>query len=401
LLGLFLEGEIDMSKELVAKMNRQVTQLKPSSILEFNKQISKIEGIIKLTLGEPDFNTPEHIKQAAINAITDNDSHYTDSHGIIELREAAANYMNEKYDLNYDPASEVLITAGATGSIYSSLTAILNPGDSVIIPTPIFPFYIPITQLNGAKPIFIDTSDDGFILSPEKLAETIEANRDTVKAVILNYPTNPTGVTYEREDLEKIADVLKLYDIFVISDEIYSELTYEKQHVSMGTILPEQTLVINGVSKSHAMTGWRIGVVCGPADILAEVGKVSEFTVTSETTNAQRAAVEAFTNGMNDAIPMKEEYAKRQQILVKGLTEAGFECPNPKGAFYIFAKIPAGMNQNSVDFCFELAENAKVAVIPGATFGPGGEGYVRISYAASEADLREAVNRIKAYALVK
>lgn len=390
-----------MSKELVAKMNRQVTQLKPSSILEFNKQISKIEGIIKLTLGEPDFNTPEHIKQAAINAITDNDSHYTDSHGIIELREAAANYMNEKYDLNYDPASEVLITAGATGSIYSSLTAILNPGDSVIIPTPIFPFYIPITQLNGAKPIFIDTSDDGFILSPEKLAETIEANRDTVKAVILNYPTNPTGVTYEREDLEKIADVLKLYDIFVISDEIYSELTYEKQHVSMGTILPEQTLVINGVSKSHAMTGWRIGVVCGPADILAEVGKVSEFTVTSETTNAQRAAVEAFTNGMNDAIPMKEEYAKRQQILVKGLTEAGFECPNPKGAFYIFAKIPAGMNQNSVDFCFELAENAKVAVIPGATFGPGGEGYVRISYAASEADLREAVNRIKAYALVK
>ncbi|WP_268912270.1 aminotransferase class I/II-fold pyridoxal phosphate-dependent enzyme [Lentilactobacillus sp. SPB1-3] len=390
-----------MSKELVAKMNRQVTQLKPSSILEFNKQISKIEGIIKLTLGEPDFNTPEHIKQAAINAITDNDSHYTDSHGIIELREAAANYMNEKYDLNYDPASEVLITAGATGSIYSSLTAILNPGDSVIIPTPIFPFYIPITQLNGAKPIFIDTSDDGFILSPEKLAETIEANRDTVKAVILNYPTNPTGVTYEREDLEKIADVLKRYDIFVISDEIYSELTYEKQHVSMGTILPEQALVINGVSKSHAMTGWRIGVVCGPADILAEVGKVSEFTVTSETTNAQRAAVEAFTNGMNDAIPMKEEYAKRQQILVKGLTEAGFECPNPKGAFYIFAKIPAGMNQNSVDFCYELAENAKVAVIPGATFGPGGEGYVRISYAASEADLREAVNRIKAYALVK
>ncbi|GAY72329.1 aromatic amino acid aminotransferase gamma [Lentilactobacillus kosonis] len=169
----------------------------------------------------------------------------------------------------------------------------------------------------------------------------------------------------------------------------------------MGTVLPEQTLVINGVSKSHAMTGWRIGVICGPADIIAEVGKVSEFTVTSETTNAQRAATEAFTNGMDDALPMKEEYAKRQQILVKGLTEAGFDCPNPKGAFYIFAKIPASMNQNSVDFCYELAENAKVAVIPGATFGPGGEGYVRISYAASEADLREAVNRIKAYALVK
>lgn len=390
-----------MSKELVARMNKKVTQLKPSSILEFNKQISGIEGIIKLTLGEPDFNTPNHIKQAAIDAINDNDSHYTNSHGIIELREAAANYMHQKYDLNYNAEAEVLITAGATGSIYSALTAMLNPGDSVIIPTPIFPFYIPITQLNGAKPIFIDTSDNGFILSPEKLAKTIEENQDTVKAVILNYPTNPTGVTYEREDLEKIAEVLKRHDIFVISDEIYSELTYEKKHVSMGTVLPEQTLVINGVSKSHAMTGWRIGVICGPADIIAEVGKVSEFTVTSETTNAQRAATEAFTNGMDDALPMKEEYAKRQQILVKGLTEAGFDCPNPKGAFYIFAKIPASMNQNSVDFCYELAENAKVAVIPGATFGPGGEGYVRISYAASEADLREAVNRIKAYALVK
>ncbi|GAY72330.1 aromatic amino acid aminotransferase gamma [Lentilactobacillus kosonis] len=192
-----------MSKELVARMNKKVTQLKPSSILEFNKQISGIEGIIKLTLGEPDFNTPNHIKQAAIDAINDNDSHYTNSHGIIELREAAANYMHQKYDLNYNAEAEVLITAGATGSIYSALTAMLNPGDSVIIPTPIFPFYIPITQLNGAKPIFIDTSDNGFILSPEKLAKTIEENQDTVKAVILNYPTNPTGVTYEREDLEK------------------------------------------------------------------------------------------------------------------------------------------------------------------------------------------------------
>lgn len=397
----FLKGEMDMSKELVAKMNKRVTQLKPSSILEFNKKISGIEGIIKLTLGEPDFNTPDHIKQAAIDAIEDNDSHYTNSHGIIELREAAANYLNTKYDLNYDAESEVLITAGATGSIYSSLTAILNPGDSVIIPTPIFPFYIPITQLNGATPIFVDTSDNGFILSPEKLAAAIEENKDTVKAVILNYPTNPTGVTYGRDDLEKIADVLRGKDIFLISDEIYSELTYEKKHVSMGTILPEQTLVINGVSKSHAMTGWRIGVVCGPADIISEIGKVSEFTVTSETTNAQRAAAEAFKNGMDDAAPMKAEYEKRRDIVTQGLSEAGFECPNPKGAFYIFAKIPAGMTQNSVDFCYELAENAKVALIPGASFGPGGEGYVRISYAASETDLKEAVKRIKEYALVK
>lgn len=385
-----------MSK-LVDRMNKRVAALSPSSILTFNQKISTIPDIVKLTLGEPDFNTPDHIKQAAINAINNNDSHYTNSRGTLGLRKAATNYLSKKYGVNYDPETQILMTAGATGAIYSALTAMLNPGDTVIIPTPIFPLYIPIAMLGGAKPIFIDTSDNGFILSPEKLAKVIEDNKETVKAVVLNYPTNPTGVTYHREDLQKIADVISKYDIFVLSDEIYSELTYDGTHVSMGSILPDQALVMNGVSKSHAMTGWRIGMICGPADVISEIGKVSEFTITSATTNAQAAAEEVFKNGLDDSSAMKAEYIKRRDLLIKGLSKAGFSCPNPNGAFYIFAKIPAGLNQNSVEFCYELAEQAKVAVIPGASFGPGGEGYVRISYAASEADLNKAVDRIQKF----
>ncbi|MCV3740223.1 aminotransferase class I/II-fold pyridoxal phosphate-dependent enzyme [Lentilactobacillus hilgardii] len=386
-----------MSK-LSSRMNKRVAALTPSSILTFNQKISKIPDIVKLTLGEPDFDTPEHVKQAAIEAINDNESHYTNSRGTLGLRKAATHYLDKKYGVEYDPETQILITAGATGAIYSALTAMLNPGDTVIIPTPIFPLYIPIAMLGGAKPIFVDTSDNGFILSPEKLQQAIEENKDTVKAVILNYPTNPTGVTYHKEDLQKLADVISKYDIFVLSDEIYSELTYDGTHVSMGSILPEQTLVMNGVSKSHAMTGWRIGMICGPADVINEIGKVSEFTITSATTNAQAAAEEAFKNGMDDAAPMRAAYIKRRDLLIDGLSKAGFSCPNPNGAFYIFAKIPDSLNQNSVEFCNQLADEAKVAVIPGASFGPGGEGYVRISYAASEADLKKAIERIQKFA---
>lgn len=381
---------------LVDRMNQEVRQLKPSDILQFNAEISKIDGIVKLTLGEPDFPTPEHVKAAGIRSIENNESHYTQSKGLPGLRAAASHYLATKYHTKYDPESQILITAGATGGIYSSLTAMLNKGDTVIIPTPIFPLYIPIVMLNGAKPIFIDTSADGFILKPEKLQAAIEADKDTVKAVVLNYPTNPTGVTYSRADLEALAAVIKQYEIFVLSDEIYSELTYTGTHVSLGEVLPEQAIVLNGVSKSHAMTGWRVGITAGPADIIAQVGKVSEFTITSVTTNAQRAAEEALKNGMNDAQPMKEAYMKRRDFLIKALTDAGLTVPHPDGAFYIFAKLPERMH-DSWKFVYALAREAKVAVIPGASFGPGGEGYVRISYAASMEDLELATDRIAKY----
>ncbi|WP_424321544.1 aminotransferase class I/II-fold pyridoxal phosphate-dependent enzyme [Lacticaseibacillus chiayiensis] len=381
---------------LVDRMNQEVRQLKPSDILQFNAEISKIDGIVKLTLGEPDFPTPEHVKAAGIRSIENNESHYTQSKGLPGLRDAASHYLATKYNTHYDPETQILITAGATGGIYSSLTAMLNKGDTVIIPTPIFPLYIPIVMLNGAKPIFIDTSADGFILKPEKLQAAIEANKDTVKAVVLNYPTNPTGVTYSRADLEALAAVMKQYEIFVLSDEIYSELTYTGTHVSLGEVLPDQAVVLNGVSKSHAMTGWRVGITAGPADVIAQIGKVSEFTITSVTTNAQRAAEEALKSGMEDAQPMKAAYMERRDFLMKALTDAGLTVPHPDGAFYIFAKLPERMH-DSWKFVYALAREAKVAVVPGASFGPGGEGYIRISYAASMDDLKLAAERIKKY----
>ncbi|WP_288529366.1 aminotransferase class I/II-fold pyridoxal phosphate-dependent enzyme [uncultured Secundilactobacillus sp.] len=383
------------------RMKTSLAQIQPSDILAFNQEISTIDGIVKLTLGEPDFNTPEHVKQAAIDSINQNESHYTDSRGTAGLRRAAASFLATKYHLDYDPDSQILVTVGASEGIYSSLTAMLNPGDTVIIPTPIFPQYIPATLLSGGKPIFVDTSADGFILTPEKLQAAIEANRDTVKAVVLNFPTNPTGVTYSRAELTALAAVLKQYDIFVLADEIYSELTYESAHVSMGEILPEQTVLLNGVSKSHAMTGWRIGLICGPQAVIREIAKVHQTAVTATTANAQAAAEEAFAHGQNDGVEMRAVYQNRRDFLLAGLADAGFQCASPKGAFYLFAKIPASLEQDSLKFCYDLANTAKVALIPGASFGPGGEGYVRISYAASMADLQMAVDRIKQYVAQK
>ena len=381
---------------LADHMNARVKALAPSDILEFNKEIAGIDGIVKLTLGEPDFFTPEHVKQAGIQAIQDNHSHYTESRGMPSLRKAAADYLQAKYGLDYDPDTQMVITAGATGGIFSGLTAMINPGDTVILPTPIFPLYIPIAQLSGAKTVFVDTSDDSFILRPDKLEAAIEHSDGPVKALVLNYPTNPTGVTYAREDLEALAQVARKHGFFVLSDEIYAELTYQGTHVSMGTILPEQTVVLGGVSKSHAMTGWRVGIAAGPADVIDQISKVNEFSITSVTTNAQYAAQEALTKGMNDTDPMREAYRKRRDYLVKALPEVGLDVIDPKGAFYIFARLPEGM-RDSWSFVYDLARKAKVAVIPGASFGPGGEGYVRISYAASMEDLHTAVERISDY----
>ncbi|KRM31621.1 aspartate transaminase [Agrilactobacillus composti DSM 18527 = JCM 14202] len=385
-----------MTKDLSTHMKTELAQLQPSGILAFNKEISTIPDIVKLTLGEPDFNTPEHVKQAGIRSIEADHSHYTNSAGELELRQAAATFLANKYDVHYDPESEVLVTAGATEAIYSALTAILNPGDAVVIPTPIFPLYIPITILNGAKPIFIDTSATGFVLDADKLDEVLQANSN-VKAVVLNYPNNPTGVTYHREALQKLAKVIAKYDIFAICDEIYSELTYGTTHVSLAEFLPDQVLLLNGVSKSHAMTGWRIGLLCGPKAVVTQIGKVHQFCITCATANAQDAALEAFKNGPDDGVKMRAAYQERRDYLVKALGDIGFTSAAPDGAFYLFAKIPAGLIQNSADFCYDLAKKAKVALIAGSNFGPGGEGYVRISYAASMADLQKAVTRIGAY----
>ncbi|AVV98345.1 aminotransferase class I/II-fold pyridoxal phosphate-dependent enzyme [Lactiplantibacillus plantarum] len=388
------------SETLVNHMNHEIAAIQPSDILAFNAEIANIPGIVRLTLGEPDFNTPEHVKQAAIESIEADESHYAPSNGTLALRTAAAEFLAAKYDVHYDPASEVIITAGATGGIYTALTSILNPGDEVLIPTPIFPLYIAIVKLAGATPVFMDTSDNGFVLSPDQLQTTLAAHPKT-KAVVLNFPSNPTGVTYRHDDLKALAAVLADQPIFVLSDEIYSELTYGEPHESIANYLPTQTILLNGVSKSHAMTGWRIGIMCAPKAITTQLGKIHQFTVTSTTTNAQAAATEALKNGLDDAQVMKREYQERRDYLYDALNDLGFQSAKPEGAFYLFSKIPAGLPQNSMAFCRELAHEARVALIPGSSFGPGGEGYVRISYAASMADLKTAVTRIRTYVASK
>lgn len=388
------------SETLVNHMNHEIAAIQPSDILAFNAEIANIPGIVRLTLGEPDFNTPEHVKQVAIESIEADESHYAPSNGTLALRTAAAEFLAAKYDVHYDPASEVIITAGATGGIYTALTSILNPGDEVLIPTPIFPLYIAIVKLAGATPVFMDTSDNGFVLSPDQLQTTLAAHPKT-KAVVLNFPSNPTGVTYRHDDLKALAAVLADQPIFVLSDEIYSELTYGEPHESIANYLPTQTILLNGVSKSHAMTGWRIGIMCAPKAITAQLGKIHQFTVTSTTTNAQAAATEALKNGLDDAQVMKREYQERRDYLYDALNDLGFQSAKPEGAFYLFSKIPAGLPQNSMAFCRELAHEARVALIPGSSFGPGGEGYVRISYAASMADLKTAVTRIRTYVASK
>lgn len=380
-----------------ARFNHKIEAIAVSDIRQFDMEVSQIEGIIKLTLGEPDFNTPEHVKQAAIAAINADQSHYTPNSGIMELRRAAAKYYKEKYDLDYMP-EQVITTVGATEAIAASLQTILNPGDTVLMPTPVFPIYAPISQLNGADILQVDTSADGFILTPEKLRATLEENKDkNIKAVVLVYPSNPTGATYTKEQLAALAKVIAEYDIWALCDEVYAELTYEGQHVSLASFLPENTIVISGLSKSHAMTGWRLGFILGPRDFSEQVVKAHQYMVTAPTTNVQFAALEALTKGKDDALSMRKEYQARRDFMRQALEDAGFEVVQPDGAFYLFAKIPTKCGHDSWKFVRELAKEAKVALIPGVSFGQGGEGYVRLSYAASMDDLRQASERIKKF----
>lgn len=389
----------EVKQSILSSLNKRLDLVKPGAIRAFDNEISSIPDILKLTLGEPDFNVPDHIKQAAIDSINNDDSHYAASNGKIELRQAAADFLKDRYDLDYDAQEEIIATVGATEAIYTVLTSILNEGDKVLLPTPIFPLYIPITLIDGAEPVFMDTSANGFVLSPEMLKVAIAEHGDKIKAIVLNFPSNPTGVTYTDEEVQALADVLRDTNIIVISDEIYSELTYDAKHASMAKYLPEQTILLNGVSKSHAMTGYRIGFLAAPAPLVARLGLIHQFTITTATNSAMVAATEALSTaaGKQDTLDMKAEYQKRRDYVYDQMTQLGFTVPKPNGAFYIFAKIPAELSQDDVAFARDLAYKNKLALIPGSAFGPGGEGYVRISYAASMTTLQEAMKRLGEY----
>ena len=377
------------------QFNPRLSRIEVSKIRQFDQQISSIPDVIKLTLGEPDFPTPEHVKQAGIAAIEEDFSHYTGMRGLEELREAACMFQQQRYGLTYDPQTEVLTTVGATEAIASALLSVLEEGDKVLIPAPAYSGYQPLVELAGAELIPIDTSDTGFVCQPEQFEKAFEQYESAVKAVILNYPNNPTGTTLSAKQLKAIAEVLKKYPVFVISDEVYAELTYSGTHMSIATYLPEQTIVISGLSKSHAMTGWRVGFIFAQKALIDELIKVHQYLVTAATTMSQKAAAEALINGVKDSENMKEQYQTRRDYLVQQLAPLGFEVTQPNGAFYLFCKLPAAIQTDSWQFCVELAEQAKVACIPGIAFGPEGEGYIRISYASSMEKLHEACKRIK------
>ncbi|GMM17727.1 aminotransferase class I/II-fold pyridoxal phosphate-dependent enzyme [Lactobacillus amylovorus subsp. amylovorus] len=382
--------------DLTKHMKKGLVEQKPGQILAFAAYTNKIPDIIKFTIGEPDFNTPEHIKKAAEASIANNHSHYAPSNGTPGLRKAAADFLAEKYGQKYDP-SEILITNGVTESIYDFLTAVLNPGDVVLVPTPIFPLYIGDALSMGAMVEQIGTSDDDFKLTPDKLQAALDKYGDRVKALVMNYPTNPTGVMYTQDELDALADVVRDKPIFVLADEIYSELNYDQPHASMEQTLHDQVVLMNGVSKAWAMTGYRIGVVAAPKPILDQIAKIHQAITTTEPTPMQDAAEEALVNGKDDALLMKKEFQKRRDVLYDGLTKLGFECVKPKGAFYIFAKIPAGLEQDDTKFIYDLAEKGRVTVVAGSFFAKGGEGYIRLSYATSMDNIKEGLKRLEQY----
>lgn len=385
--------------DLAIRYNHNLDEIKPNNILTFNQEISSIPDIVKLTIGEPDFNVPEVGKQAAIESIENNDSHYAPGTGSVALRAAIADFLKVRYQLDYNPANEIVVTIGATEAIYASLSALLNPGDKVLIPTPTFPLYETMVRMLGGVPINIDTSSNDFVLAPEMVEAALAEHGPAVKAVILNYPSNPTGVTYSASELQALAKVLEKSNAVMIADEIYSELLYDGDHVSIATYLPGQTLVLNGASKSHAMTGYRIGFIAGPTELMQKVILVHNLMITSPSDPAMAAAVPCFgtETGRQASVKMRAAYQIRRDYMVEELTKLGFSVAKPNGAFYIFAKLPAQYGTDDVQFARDLAQQAQVATIPGSFFGPGGEGYLRMSYATSLDELKKAISRIATF----
>ena len=368
--------------------------MKPSGIRKFFDIANTMEDVISLGVGEPDFPTPWQIRKAGITSLEKSQTRYTSNRGLEKLRLEITNYMRRKYQLSYLPEEEVLITVGGSEAIDACIRAVVSPGDEVIIPQPSYVCYEPITQLAGGVPIIIETkAENAFKLTPEELLAAITPR---TKVLILPYPCNPTGAIMEREDLEKIAAVLRDKNILVLSDEIYAELTFGGQkHVSIAAIdgMWERTVVVNGFSKTFSMTGWRLGYACGPAPIMAQITKIHQFAIMCAPTTSQYAAIEALRSCDEAVEQMREEYDMRRRLIVHGFNKLGLTCREPKGAFYAFPCIQS-TGMTSEEFCERLLYSKHVAVVPGPAFGQGGEGFVRASYCYSTEHIKEALRRI-------
>ncbi len=368
--------------------------IKPSGIRKFFDIAATMEDVISLGVGEPDFPTPWHIRRAGIKSLEQSRTRYTSNAGLIELRREIANYLDRRYDLKYNFQTEVLVTVGGSEGIDGAIRALVAPGDEVIIPQPSFVCYEPMVRLAGGVPVILELrAENEFRLTAKQLKSVIT---EKTKALIFPFPSNPTGAIMEREDLEAIAAVLRGTEICVISDEIYSELTYGgKQHVSIASIegMWERTVVINGFSKSYSMTGWRMGYACGPEPIIAQMTKIHQFAIMSAPTTSQYAAVEALQNGDEDVKHMVAEYDMRRRLIVDGFNKLGMTCFEPKGAFYCFPSVKvSGLSDE--EFCEKLLFAKKVAVVPGSAFGASGSGFIRVSYCYSTDHIKEALARI-------
>ncbi len=379
-----------------AILSERAKQVNPSGIRKFFDIVAETEDVISLGVGEPDFVTPWHIRDNGIYSLEKGFTKYTSNAGMTELRKELSAYLKRRFDLSYEPLKEILVTVGGSEAIDLAIRALVNPGEEVIIPVPSFVCYGPIVTMCSGVPVYVETkAENQFRLTAEELKAAIT---DKTKLLILPFPNNPTGAIMEREHLEEIAEVLKGTDIMILSDEIYSELTYGQRHCSPANIpeLYPRTILVNGFSKTYAMTGWRLGYACGPAPVLAQMHKIHQYAIMCAPTASQYAAIEAVRNGDEDIETMREDYDRRRRYIADGLRSLGMECFEPKGAFYIFPSVKK-FGLSSDEFCERLLIEQKVAVISGTAFGPGGEGFVRACYASSMANLQEALVRMKKF----
>ena len=375
-------------------LSEKVVGIKPSGIRKFFDIVNEMDDVISLSVGEPDFDTPWHIRDEGIYSLEKGRTFYTSNAGLKDLREEICSYIRRKQGVEYHPQDEVFVTVGGSEGIDGAMRAMLDPGDEVLIPQPSFVSYEPCAILAGGVPVIIELkAENEFRLTAEELEAAIT---DKTKLLVLPFPNNPTGAIMERKDLEAIAEVIIRHDLFVLSDEIYAELTYTEKHVSIVEIpgMKERTILINGFSKAYAMTGWRLGYVCGPKNIIAQMLKIHQFAIMCAPTTSQYAAVEALRNGDNDVAEMKESYNQRRRYMIHAFQEMGLECFEPFGAFYLFPCIKE-FGMTSDEFATRFLHEEKVAVVPGTAFGDCGEGYLRISYAYSLENLKIAVGRLK------
>lgn len=377
-------------------LNNKITGIQPSGIRKFFDIVADMKDAISLGVGEPDFDTPWHIREEGIHSLERGRTFYTSNSGLKELRKEITTYIKRKYDVDYNPLTEVLVTVGGSEAIDMAMRVMLDPGDEVLIPQPSYVSYVPCAIMAGGVPVPIELEEkDEFRLTPEKLSEKIT---EKTKLLVLPFPNNPTGAIMEREDLEKLVSIIEEHDIYLITDEIYSELSYKGKSASIIEFpgMRERTIYINGFSKAYAMTGWRLGYCCGPQLIMKEILKLHQFAIMCAPTTSQYAAVEALRNGDEDVAKMRESYNERRRYLVTRLREMGMDCFEPYGAFYVFPSVKR-FGMSSEDFATKLLQEEKVAIVPGTAFGDCGEGFMRISYAYSIQDLKKALDAIERF----